>query len=490
MARPAGRGGAAPGAPAGPLSREHRATTLPVLALICLVAFESIAVATAMPVAAADLGAVRSYGLAFSSFLTASLLGTVLAGGWADSRGPRAPMAAGAALFVVGQSVCALAPSFGVLLAGRVLAGLGGGLLVVSIYVVVGSAYPDEVRPRVFGWMSACWVLPGVAGPALAGWMAGAVGWRLVFGVVVPLAVLVAAVILPRVAAAAVAHAPAAGREPAGAGPSARGRAVRGLVVAVGAGALQAGAEGLGDGGVLPLVLTAAGAVAVLVALPALLPAGSLRLVRGLPSVVVVRGLFTAAFFGTETFVPLMLQSERGFSPAQAGLALTGGTIGWFSGTTAQARALDRVPRPLLLAAGGAVLAAAGALLAAVTLTGASGWWVLVAWLLAGCGMGLGMATTSVLTLRLAAPAERGLASSALQLSDNLGCVLGIAAAGGVFAALHTGAGRDQAVFGGLYAGLALVALAAGLVGTRARPPRPAVSCPEPVAGSSTVGGP
>ncbi|WP_432571617.1 MFS transporter [Kineococcus sp. SYSU DK005] len=489
MTRPA-EGGGAPAAAAGPLSRAHRATTLPVLAFICLVAFESIAVATAMPVAAADLGAVRSYGLAFSSFLTASLLGTVLAGGWADARGPRGPMAAGALLFVAGQSVCALAPAFGVLLAGRLLAGAGGGLVVVSVYVVVGSAYPDEVRPRVFGWMSACWVLPGVAGPALAGWMADAVSWRLVFAVVVPLAVLVAAVILPRVAAAAAAHAPAAGAEPAGSGPGARQRAVRGLVVAAGAGALQAGAEGLGAGGAGPVLLTAAGAAAVLAALPGLLPAGALRLARGLPSVVVVRGLFTAAFFGTETFVPLMLQSERGFSASQAGLVLTGGTLGWFAGTTSQARALDRLPRAALLVAGGAALTCAIALLSVLTLSGASGWWVLAAWLPAGFGMGLGVATTSVLTLRLASPAERGLASSALQLSDNLGCVLGIAAAGGVFAALHTGAGRDQGVFGGLYAGLALVAVAAALAGARTRAPRPAAPRPAQVPGSSTVGGP
>ncbi|WP_432482517.1 MFS transporter [Kineococcus esterisolvens] len=487
MVRPAGRGGTAAAAPAGPLSRAHRATTLPVLAFICLVAFESIAVATAMPRAAADLGAVRSYGLAFSSFLTASLLGTVVAGSWADARGPRPPMAAGAALFVVGQSVCAAAPTYSALLAGRLLAGLGGGLLVVSIYVVVGSAYPDEVRPRVFGWMSACWVLPGVAGPALAGWMADAVSWRLVFGVVVPVAVLVAAVILPRVAAAAAAHGTPGGTGGAGA---ARRRVWRGLAVAGGAGALQAGAEDLADGGAAAVLLTAGGAAVVVAALPGLLPPGALRLARGLPSVVVVRGLFTAAFFGTETFVPLMLVSERGFSLSQAGLVLTGGTLGWFAGTTSQARALDRLPRALLLLVGGTALAAAGALLAALTLTGASGWWVLAAWLLAGFGMGLGIATTSVLTLRLAAPAERGLASSALQLSDNLGCVLGIAVAGGVFAALHVGAGRDQALFGGLYAGLALVALAAGIVGTRARAPRPAVSCPGPAAGSSTVGGP
>ncbi|WP_432495160.1 MFS transporter [Kineococcus gypseus] len=474
-------------APAGPLSRAHRATTLPVLAFVCLVAFESIAVATAMPVAAADLGAVRSYGLAFSSFLTAGLLGTVLAGGWADARGPRAPMAAGAALFVVGQAVCAAAPTFPALLAGRVLAGLGGGLLVVSIYVVVGSAYPDEVRPRVFGWMSACWVLPGVAGPALAGWVAQEAGWRPVFGGVVPLAVLVAAVILPRVAATAAGGAGGAG---GGATGGARGRAVRGLVVAGGAGALQVGAESLGGGGAPAVLLTAGGAVAVAAALPGLLPRGALRLARGLPSVVVVRGLFTAAFFGTETFVPLMLVSERGFSPSQAGLVLTGGTLGWFTGTTSQARALDRLPRALLLTGGGAALAAACAVLAALTLGGASGWWVLAAWLLAGSGMGLGIATTSVLTLRLAAPADRGAASSALQLSDNLGCVLGIAVAGGVFAALHAGAGRDQDLFGGMYAGLALVALAAALAGARTRPPRAGAASPAPAPGSSTVGGP
>ncbi|MGI4895447.1 MAG: MFS transporter, partial [Janthinobacterium lividum] len=268
----------------GPLSQRYLATTLPVLAFITLVAFETIAVATAMPVAAADLGGVRSYGLAFSSFLTASLLGTVLAGSWADVRGPRAPMATGAVLFVLGQAVCAGAPVFWVLLVGRLLAGLGGGLVVVAIYVVVGAAYPDSLRPKVFGWISAAWVLPGIVGPAIAGWVADSVGWRWVFGAVVPFAVLVASIIVPRVSARTVAES-AAGH----------GRVWRGLVLAGGAGGLQVGAQGLGRGNGWSIALTVAGVAGIAVALPGLLPRGTLRAARGLPSVVGVRGWFTAA---------------------------------------------------------------------------------------------------------------------------------------------------------------------------------------------------
>ena len=54
-------------------------------------AFEAVAVATAMPVAARDLDAVRQYSLAFSLFVTAMVVGVVLAGSWCDAsaRGSR-----------------------------------------------------------------------------------------------------------------------------------------------------------------------------------------------------------------------------------------------------------------------------------------------------------------------------------------------------------------------------------------------------------------
>ena len=236
--------------------------------------------------------------------------------------------------------------------------------------------------------------------------------------------------------------------------------------------ALSAKAERLSGGGLTAVPLTAAGVALVAVTAPRLLPRGTLRAARGLPSVVGVRGLYTAAYFGTEAFVPLMLVTERGFTPAQAGLALTGGVLGWFSGSTLQTRQMA-APRWVLLVAGGGVLAAGLGALVLVVATGASGWWVLLVWVLAGCGMGLGVSTTSVLTLGLTAPAERGVATSSLQLSDNLGAVLGIAAAGAVFAAGHTGGGHDDALFAGLFAGLAGVAVLAAVVGLRAHGAQP-----------------
>jgi MFS family permease len=62
-----------------------------------------------MPVVARDLGGLRLYGLAFSLFLTTSLLGMVLAGSWCDRSGPRGPVLLGLALFAGGLVLCGAA---------------------------------------------------------------------------------------------------------------------------------------------------------------------------------------------------------------------------------------------------------------------------------------------------------------------------------------------------------------------------------------------
>ncbi|HET8982349.1 MAG TPA: MFS transporter, partial [Pedococcus sp.] len=64
----------------GPFDPAYRLISVALVALITIIAFEAMAISTAMPSAARDLDAVRSYGLAFSVLLTAQLLGIVLAG--------------------------------------------------------------------------------------------------------------------------------------------------------------------------------------------------------------------------------------------------------------------------------------------------------------------------------------------------------------------------------------------------------------------------
>ena len=59
------------------------------------------------------------------------------------------------------------------------------------------------------------------------------------------------------------------------------------------------------------------------------MPRGTLTARRGLPSVILTRGLASAAFFGAEVYLPYLLVERYAFSPTFAGLTLTGGAIAW-----------------------------------------------------------------------------------------------------------------------------------------------------------------
>ena len=166
--------------------------------MVSLLAFEAMAVATAMPVAVRDLDGLPFYAWGFSAFLIASLVGMVVAGEVSDRRGPVQPFVASLVLFVVGLVVAGLATSMAAFVAGRALQGLGAGLNIVSLYVVVGRLYPEAMRPRLFSVMSSAWVIPALVGPSVAGVVADELSWRWVFLAVPPLVLPAVALMLPR----------------------------------------------------------------------------------------------------------------------------------------------------------------------------------------------------------------------------------------------------------------------------------------------------
>lgn len=447
----------------------YRLISLSVIATVTIIAFEFMAISTAMPTAAAELGALRSYGLAFSVMLTAQLLGIVLAGLWADVAGPMPGLYAGQLLFAVGAAVCGLATSFPVLLVGRAVTGLGAGLVVVVLYVVIGRVYPAVTRPRVFSWVSAAWVLPSLIGAPLSGWLTTAFSWRLVFWIVVPPALATLGMIATQRASIARGRSEDE-RAPDGAERAAHRRiAIAGVLVAVAAGVLQ-----LGTYEPSPLLswttaAALAGVVGLLVVAPRLLPRGTLRMAPGLPSVIFSRFVLNAAFNGTITYLPLMVTQQRGASVFVAGAILAIGSFGWSTGSWVQGQARFNGRRWLLVSAGGLLLAIGTVLMVLVVATGVPVWFLAGATVFLGLGMGVGSTTLSVLVLELVPVAEQSPASASLQLSDVLGSVVGIAGAGAIFAALGADS-TDAHTYVVIWGALAALAAVGIVSGRRCRP--------------------
>ncbi|MEV5429627.1 MFS transporter [Streptomyces sp. NPDC052701] len=453
------------------LSGSYRALSIGTVSVVLLIAFEATAVGTAMPVAARELDGVPLYAFAFSGYFTTSLFGMVLAGQWSDRRGPLGALTCGIASFAAGLLLSGTAGAMWLFILGRAVQGLGGGLVIVALYVVVGRAYPQRLRPAIMAAFAASWVVPSVVGPLASGAVTEHLGWRWVFVGIPVLVVFPLALALPQIRRRAAG--PAAGKEPAA---SFDGHRIRlALGISLGAGLLQYAAQDLRWTSLLP---GAAGAALLVPAVLGLLPRGTYRAARGLPSVVLLRGVAAGSFIAAESFVPLMLVTQRGLSPTLAGFSLAAGGGTWALGSWVQSRPRLEPYRERLMTVGMLLVAAAIAAAPSVLVDAVPAWTVTVAWAFGCFGMGLVISSTSVLLLRLSAPEEAGTNSAALQISDGLSNIVLLAAGGAAFAALgggtvaHTAAeasGSRPAAFAAVFLPMAAVALVGAWVTTRLR---------------------
>ena len=418
----------------GIFDANHRALTFGILLGVTLVAFEALAVVTIAPRLSAELGGTSLYGWIFSGLLLTSLVGTVLGGQLADKRGPGQVILWGIIVFGFGLIVGAAAPNMPILIVGRLLQGLGGGAMVTALYAVVNLAYSDVMRPSLFAAMSSAWVVPGLVGPLLAAFVASHLGWRVVFWGLLPLLVLVAVLTVP-----------AFGRFPKPEPKDELSRLPKALQLALGTGLFLSGLT-LGTWwGALLLVVE--GPLALL-SLRALVPAGTLAAQPGLPAVVASRALFYSSFAGVEAFLAYMLIRIHHYDEVVASVVIATGALSWASGSFLQAR-LDRratgegprtrrVRTGVMLIAFGLTVQLA-ALVSPVLSLPIS----VVGWGLAGLGMGLAHATSSVLAFAHAPEGEGGNVSASLQLADQFSSALS-AGIGGALLALATRLGLSE----------------------------------------------
>jgi MFS family permease len=468
----------------GLMAPQRRALTVGLVLTITFVASEALAVVTVMPVVARDLGGLRLYGWVFSGFMLGSVIGIVAAGREADRRGPAVPFAAGVILFGSGLALAGLAPSMGVLVAGRVLQGVGAGAGPAVAYATIGRSLPPSLRARMMAVLSTAWVAPGLAGPAISAEVARLFGWRWVFLGLLPIVAVAGTIAMP----ALIRLGP-----PASAG-AAEHRMIDGFRTAAGAAMILGGltlAAGSGAGRLAAIAagfgLIAAGVAVGLPALRRLVPAGTLAAHPGLPATILTRGLLTFTFFGADAYVTLTMTVLRHRTPVVASIAVTGATVAWTVGAWVQARLSDTWTGRRLVRTGLVIVLAGIAGMVLVLQPAVPVAEGLAAWTVAGLGMGLAYAPISLMMLRNAPPGQEGRVSASLNLADVLGTAIGIGVGGAAVAAT---ASHD------LRLGLTVAFAAAVTVGltalavTRRLPSGPTSAPPPPVTEQAPVQAP
>ncbi|MCE1179261.1 MAG: hypothetical protein LWW86_09590 [Micrococcales bacterium] len=208
-------------------------------------------------------------------------------------------------------------------------------------------------------------------------------------------------------------------------------------VLAAGVAAATWGSSAVRQSGPVAIVATVVGLVAVALRLHRALPSGAVRLSRGIPATIAVRGLVALAFILIGTYLPLLLTEVRDAGPTLAGvsLAVTGGF--WAVGSNLASRDAVRrrlVPAQLVRLAMlvMAVGAAGPALLATGHIgiaTGMSGW--------ALCATGMGIVSNALAThlVEITADGEQCRVNASARISEAVGAVIAVAGGGAVIAA-------------------------------------------------------
>lgn len=155
------------------------------------------ALGVALPVIQSDLGAGPAAAQWISNAYLLMLGALVLIGGAAGDRfGRRRVFLIGVSIFALASIACGLAPTVEMLIGGRALQGIGAALLTPGALALIGSTFPPEERGKAFGNWAGAGALFGMVGPLVGGWLSDHAGWRFIFWINFPLAVLTMAVAL------------------------------------------------------------------------------------------------------------------------------------------------------------------------------------------------------------------------------------------------------------------------------------------------------
>ena len=324
-----------PGDADGAAAGSRRMVTAALIVAMTVTAMEQLVVSPAMPTIIAQLRGFQIYPWVISAYLLAATVSTPIYGKLADLLGRKRVLLFGLSLFSLGSILSGTSMSMGQLIAMRTIQGLGAGAVGPIVLTMVGDLFSLEERARVQSLFSAVWGLSSVAGPVIGGYLTDHVGWRWVFLVSVPFAV-VAIIMLMVFVKESLSHRAVAPIDWAGAGLLTTGMSVILWIVLDGASHSREFN--------LTFLVMSAGILGLFVirerqAADPILPMDLMTrptIFASLLGSFLIGGIL----FGLDTYVPLFIQGVRGGNATQAGRALMPLFLSWAVSVALAARAV------------------------------------------------------------------------------------------------------------------------------------------------------
>jgi EmrB/QacA subfamily drug resistance transporter len=342
---------------------------------------------------------------------TLSLAGLLLLGGALGDRfGRRRVYVIGVVWFAAASLLCGIAPSTGVLIAARILQGVGGALLTPGSLAILEASFVVGDRSRAIGAWSGFGGVASAIGPFLGGWLIEVVSWRLVFFINLPLALAVVLI--------SIRHVPESRDETVSGSLDYLGAALVTLGLAgVTFGLIQAGSASWTSALVIgPLVAGAACLVLFLVLesrrTNPLLPLELFKS-RQFSAANAVTFVVYAALSGGLFLLPVELQVVAGYSPIASGAALLPVTFIMLALSARSGALAARIGPRLQMTVGPLIIAVGLVLLTRAGPTGSYASTVLPGVLVFGFGLAVNVAPLTS-TVLAAAPAEHAGVASAV----------------------------------------------------------------------------
>ncbi|MHA7986027.1 MDR family MFS transporter [Rathayibacter sp. CAU 1779] len=449
------------------LRSERGPILLSLMLATALVALDSTIIATASTSIARELGNFAQIPWLFSIYVLAQAVSVPIYGRLADFFGRKHLMLIGIGLFLVGSILAGFAWSMPVLIASRVIQGLGAGAVLPMSMTIASDIYTLQERAKTQGYLASVWGVSAVVGPTLGGVFSEFVSWRWIFFINIPLSLLAAWMLWRKFDEK---------RHVDGGIQRSRPRIdyAGAILLTVGTalvilGLLEGGTAWAWNSAV-SIVIFAAGAAAlvafVFVELRAehpILPLGVLKR-RIIWSSTLASLIIGAVVLGLTTYVPIYAQDVLGTSALIAGFAVAALTVGWPLTASIAGRFYLRIGFRWTAVIGSAIVVVGTALLTTLA-AGTSIWLVALFCFVIGAGMGLTAVPTLIGAQSSVDWQERGLVTGTNMFARSIGSAVGVAVFGAIVNANAT-VGPDGAPHGPqLQVATHLVFLAIAVIG-------------------------